>query len=69
MPDNLLPNLSNHDLFGASSISLTRSAKYVGWLFGSSNRPLSLNCPNISFRHCFLWYDIAAHVLDRYIGP
>lgn len=30
IPDNLLPNLSNHDLFGASSISLTRSAKYVG---------------------------------------
>lgn len=44
IPDNRFPKRSNHDRFGASSISLTRSWKYVGWLLGSSKRPLSLNC-------------------------
>lgn len=49
IPDNRFPKRSNHDRFGASSISLTRSWKYVGWLLGSSKRPLSLNChPHIS---------------------
>lgn len=42
IPEIRLLSLSNHDLFGASSISRTRSSKYVGWLFGSSIGPLSL---------------------------
>lgn len=44
MPDSLLPILPSHDRRGASSISLTRSPKYVGWLLGSSIGPRSLYC-------------------------
>lgn len=42
MPDSRLPILSSHVRLGASSISRTRSSKYVGWLVGSSIGPLSL---------------------------
>lgn len=44
MPDNLSPMRCSQDRFGASSISLTRSVKYVGWLLGSSIGPVNLYC-------------------------
>lgn len=46
MPDNLNPMRCSQDRFGASSISLTRSVKYVGWLLGSSIGPVNLYCDN-----------------------
>lgn len=51
MPDSLLPNRSSHVLLGASSISLTRSSKYVGWLFGLSIAPCRRYCNAVSALH------------------
>lgn len=42
IPDRRLPRRPSQLRFGASSISRTRSSKYVGWLLGSSIGPLSL---------------------------
>lgn len=69
IPDNLLPKRSNHERFGASSISLTKSWKYVGWLLGSSKRPLSLNYHTPQISRLPIFQNHIVNLPDHYTDP